>query len=84
MLLDLENRHRFSVLPVLDGESPPQEYTLHHGMLWPVLRRRRQLRKAERQAERLARAFAALDDVARERRRVPPRRTLRAGLSGSR
>jgi hypothetical protein len=49
-------------------------------MVTPMLRRRRQLRRAER----LARAFAQLDDVARERRHAPPRRTLRAALGGSR
>jgi len=49
-------------------------------MATPMLRRRRRLRRAER----LARAFAVLDDVARERRRLEPRRTLRAALGGSR
>jgi hypothetical protein len=49
-------------------------------MGWPVLQRKRQLRKAER----IARAFASLDDAARERRRLPRRPSLRASLSGSR
>jgi hypothetical protein len=49
-------------------------------MMTPVLRRRRQLRKAER----LARLLVELDDCARERRRLRPRRTLRASLSGAR
>jgi hypothetical protein len=47
-------------------------------MMTPVLRRRRQLRKAER----LARALVELEDCARERRRALPRRTLRASLAG--
>jgi len=49
-------------------------------MRMPVLGRRRQLRKARR----LARMLVALDDVARERRRLGPRRTLRTGLGGAR
>jgi hypothetical protein len=80
VLLDVENRHGSSVLRVPAGESPPEEYALQRGMVTPMLRRRRRLRRAER----LARAFAELDDVARERRHVPPRRTLRAALGGSR
>jgi hypothetical protein len=53
-------------------------------MRMPVLRRRRQVRKAQRTAERLARALVSLDDTARERRGLGRRRTLRAGLSGAR
>jgi hypothetical protein len=49
-------------------------------MRMPVLRRRREAKKAER----LARALVALDDVARQRRGLGRRRTLRAGLSGAR
>jgi len=41
-------------------------------------------RAAQRKAMRLARAFVALDETARERRHAPPRRTLRASLGGAR
>jgi hypothetical protein len=46
----------------------------------PVLRRRRQIRKATK----LARLLVELDDVGRERRQVAPRRTLSASLGGAR
>jgi hypothetical protein len=46
----------------------------------PVLRRRRQIRKATK----LARVLVELDDVGRERRQVAPRRTLRTSLGGAR
>jgi hypothetical protein len=80
VLLSVEHSHEFSVLPVPEGESPPEEYVLQQRMMTPVFRRRRQLKKAER----LARALVELDDCARERRRGLPRRTLRASLSGAR
>jgi len=49
-------------------------------MVTPVLRRRRQIRKATK----LARVLLELDDAARERHRLVPRRTLRASLGGAR
>jgi len=49
-------------------------------MVESVLRKR----QAQRKAARLARALVELDEVARERRRRPPRRTLRASLGGAR
>ncbi|MBA2462637.1 MAG: hypothetical protein H0V45_12875 [Actinobacteria bacterium] len=45
-----------------------------------VLRKRRQPKKAIE----LARLLVALDDAARERRRLRPRRSLGASLSGAR
>jgi hypothetical protein len=47
-------------------------------MLMPVFRRRAQAKKMLR----LARLLVELDDVARERRRLAPRRTLRTTLAG--
>jgi hypothetical protein len=41
-------------------------------------------RRRERKARKLARMLVALDDSARVERREPPRRSLRASLSGAR
>ena len=41
-------------------------------------------RRRERKARKLARLLVALDDSARVERREPPRRSLRASLSGVR
>jgi hypothetical protein len=41
-------------------------------------------RRRERKARQLARLLVALDDTARVARREPPRKSLRASLSGAR
>jgi hypothetical protein len=41
-------------------------------------------RRRERKARKLARLLVALDETARVERREPPRRSLRASLSGAR
>jgi len=69
-----------SVLSAFPVEPPPEECAFERGMETPVLRRRRQIRKATK----LARVLVSLDDSARAARHEAPRKTLRASLSGAR
>ena len=81
MTFDVDNRHRLSVLPVVQRESPPEEYALQERTMPSMSFSDR---RRERKARKLARVLQTLDDSARVARREPPRKSLRASLGGAR
>jgi hypothetical protein len=81
MTFDVYYRHRPSVLPASEDESPPEEYALQERTMpsMSLSDRRR-----DRKARKLARLLLSLEDSARAARREAPRKSLRASLSGAR